>query len=801
MAVQFLNNIDLNNNQLQEFKVDNQTSDPTGLAGEGQLIYRTDQNVLKFHTGSNNWVTLGTSSSTGTVTSVAATHAGNAFTASIGNVSTVNPSVDITMEGSDQEYINGEGNRVALSTLPQGDVTGIAPTDGLTGTALDGPVPTIKVEYTGSDNIVLKASDLNGAGTPALADSIMFSDATDSDVRTATLTQILALAPQGDITGLAEGTYINIDNATGPVPTINHDLTSRTDTSNAASPAFGGTFTAVDSVTTNSTGHLTALNLKTVTLPSNPNTTYTLPVSAGGGNSSVITLDASSGTDTTVTFNGTTNEIALTESVGLNGSITIGLPDDVTITDDLTVGGIITQNQTGETNTFASEVAVPTATASGNAPNLGQVQSLIAGVGIFQGGYNATTGLTTDLSSNGSLDGASNIALDKGDYFVVTVAGGAFYSETLEVGDMIYANQDITASSTPAQTVYTVVIQDANIAGAGSTDGATEKGVAGFNSNVFTVTSNGFVEAKVFNGSQLGVVPNTSSNDSTKFLNGQGAFTTPAYVSYSAMNTATLGLGRLRYAVGATPAANSQSTTANRTYGVTKNASDQLIVNVPWADNTVDSVNETTPGTSTGTPIVVNPTTGNVLVQSMAYDGGTDVGHVPTGGSATTFLRGDGTWVVPTNTEGVETVTASTAGNLDGLSATPTSGAVVVGLDVNGLTNLPTNLQGADTLPIYDSSASANKKVTLTLLDLYFSSLNNTHNELIASGVTSDKFTHTLGFNTIIQLVGQTSGDTVYADVKRNPDGDNVNEVEITFGSATTEPICALITKIEQYPI
>ena len=130
MAVQFLNTIDLNNNQLQEFKVDNQTSDPTGLSGEGQLIYRTDQNVLKFHTGSNNWVTLGTSSSTGTVTSVAATHAGNAFTASIGNVSTVNPSVDITMAGDSDEYINGAGNRVLLSTLPQGDVTGITPTDG-----------------------------------------------------------------------------------------------------------------------------------------------------------------------------------------------------------------------------------------------------------------------------------------------------------------------------------------------------------------------------------------------------------------------------------------------------------------------------------------------------------------------------------------------------------------------------------------------------------------------------------------------------------------------------------------------
>ena len=112
---------------------------------------------------------------------------------------------------------------------------------------------------------------------------------------------------------------------------------------------------------------------------------------------------------------------------------------------------------------------------------------------MFQGGYNANTGLTTDLSTNGSLDGASNIALDKGDFFVVTTAGSAFYSETLEVGDMIYANQDITASSNPAQSVYTVVIADENIAGAGATDGATQKGVAGFDSGNFGVTANGFV--------------------------------------------------------------------------------------------------------------------------------------------------------------------------------------------------------------------------------------------------------------------------------------------------------------------
>ena len=41
--------------------------------------------------------------------------------------------------------------------------------------------------------------------------------------------------------------------------------------------------------------------------------------------------------------------------------------------------------------------------------------------------------------------------------------------------------------------------------------------------------------------------------------------------TYSAMTNSTLGLGKLRYTRGSTPAAESQTTTANRTYGVTDN--------------------------------------------------------------------------------------------------------------------------------------------------------------------------------------------------------------------------------------
>jgi len=790
MAVQFLNNIDLNNNQLQEFKVDNQNgSDPTGLSGEGQLIYRIDQNVLKFHTGSDNWVTLGTSSSTGTVTSVSTTHEGNAFTASIGNDANVNPSVDITMPGNSNEYINGDGDRVLLSTLPQGDVTGITPTDGLTGTLLTGPVPVIKVEYAGSDNIVLKASDLNGAGTPVLADSIMFSDATDSDVRTATLTQILALAPQGDITGLAEGTYINIDNATGPVPTINHDLTSRTDTSNGTSPAFGGTFTAVDSVTTNSTGHLTALNLKTVTLPSNPNTntTYTLPVSAGGGNSSVITLDASSGTDTTVTFNGTPDEIALTEGTGLNGSITIGLPDDVTIAGIATLSGGFSASADSSMN--SNKITnLATGSADNDAVNVAQLAAAVAGSARFRGGYNANTGLTTDLGvDNGSLDGASNIASELGDFFIVTTDGNAFYSTALEVGDTIYANQIIAANSTPAESSYTVVIQDANIAGAGSTDGATEKGVAGFNSNVFTVTSNGFVEAKVFNGSQRGVVPNTSSNVATVFLNGQGAFTTPPNDFLTGLSFAT-GTGILT------------ATIPNQS-NVTVDLDGRYIT----GNETITLTGDVT---GSGTTSIVTTIAADAVEASMlnnnVISGQTELTATPA--ATDEFLISDGgvikridySVLIGGADSGVTSIIASTAPSRIGLTpTTSSSGAVTIGLNLAGLTAVTTPLT-TDTLPIVNSST--NKKITVANLTTAVQTATSKA-YTIASGETTDDLTYpfTLTAGTIndvmiqvVQSSGTESGETVFCDVDRI----STTQCRITFGAALTESVRVLVQKI-----
>jgi UDP-3-O-[3-hydroxymyristoyl] glucosamine N-acyltransferase len=75
---------------------------------------------------------------------------------------------------------------------------------------------------------------------------------------------------------LSAGTYLNggdafTTNQSGSETiTFNHDNTTRTNTTSTSSPGFGGTFTLIDSLTSNATGHVTGSNTRTITLPSLP---------------------------------------------------------------------------------------------------------------------------------------------------------------------------------------------------------------------------------------------------------------------------------------------------------------------------------------------------------------------------------------------------------------------------------------------------------------------------------------------------------------------------------------------------
>jgi len=100
------------------------------------------------------------------------------------------------------------------------------------------------------------ALTLKGAGTTVTTFTANASSAKSLDI-----------VAGSNVTVTADATNAKISIAASH-PTI----TKSTDTTSTASPAHGGTFTVVDSITREANGHVTKINTKTVTLPADSNT-------------------------------------------------------------------------------------------------------------------------------------------------------------------------------------------------------------------------------------------------------------------------------------------------------------------------------------------------------------------------------------------------------------------------------------------------------------------------------------------------------------------------------------------------
>ena len=74
------------------------------------------------------------------------------------------------------------------------------------------------IDYAGANNIIDSASS---GTTIATADKILYEDHTDTTVKEIAISDLLALAPQGDVTGIDAGTYISIDDPNTATPTVN----------------------------------------------------------------------------------------------------------------------------------------------------------------------------------------------------------------------------------------------------------------------------------------------------------------------------------------------------------------------------------------------------------------------------------------------------------------------------------------------------------------------------------------------------------------------------------------------------
>ena len=321
-------------------------------------------------------------------------------------------------------------------------------------------------------------------------------------------------------------------------------------------------------------------NIVTLTAPASSDTTYTLAAGAKDVNSVPLNLTPSTGSDTTVnltegtgitlTRNAAGDDVTITTTAAIGSFLPIGggtltgalsgtsaafssAVSATTFTGDLngTINTLTTgvtqqpavNDTTIATTAFANAAATAAAGAANYLPlsggamtgaitglanpvvasaaaNKGYVDSTLAGSGslIYQEGYDAALDYP-------SLTTSPNLILQGWTYAVTAGPSTTFWNPPLNVGDLIIANIDNPTSASD----WTEVQSNVGFAGSGTTDANTVKGIAGFNSVDFDVSTDGWVEAKTFAGTASGYVPiSADPGDQTKFLKGDGTWATVA---------------------------------------------------------------------------------------------------------------------------------------------------------------------------------------------------------------------------------------------------------------------------------
>ena len=388
MAINYLNSIDLNQNELIHGTIENQASDAlAGTPVEGQLYFNTTAQILKVGrddgTGNMEWVEVG------------------------GGVE--------TLDTTDGTYID-----LTPDTASTGDVIVTADLSAVDGTA------ATTARFLTKDNTW---------AVPAFDDYSSWSLEGDSGTA--------QTVSSGETVDIAGGLKITTDIAANRTLNIVHDLQAQSDGTSTAAPGYGGTFTVVDTVTRDTTGHVTGINVKTVTIPAsdNTNTTYGLDKAANSAN----LILAADGTDQdTIVFAGTGGQIEI--DVATEDSYTFKFPTAGVVLPD---GSTATTQATGDNSTKVATTAF--------------VQASVTGLLEFKGGFNANTGA---IVGGGNLtSGATRVAVAVGDYYVVTVDGDFFGNAAtpLTVGDSVIV-QTAAAAGASVEGDFIVVQSDTDLA-------------------------------------------------------------------------------------------------------------------------------------------------------------------------------------------------------------------------------------------------------------------------------------------------------------------------------------------------
>lgn len=220
---------------------------------------------------------------------------------------------------------------------------------------------------------------------------------------------------------------------------ISHDAVTRSNTSSSESPTPLGSFTAIDSITTSTEGHITAVNTKTITLPD--------AATAAPANDAIITIGAGTGISGGGSF---TTDQASNQTITISHGDTstlegvYGSSDDSTKIDTITLdaNGHITAITTGATGDITGVTAGGGMTGGGtsgsvtisHADTSAQVSVNNAGRTYIQDitldTYGHITGITSATDSDDYVGTITSVTAGTG------LAGGTITSSgTISHGD------------------------------------------------------------------------------------------------------------------------------------------------------------------------------------------------------------------------------------------------------------------------------------------------------------------------------------------------------------------------------
>lgn len=464
--------------------------------------------------------------------------------------------------------------------------------------------------YFNSDDIVVKVYD--GTAWIDIASSYKWNLAADSGTAEAVNDE--------ETVDIAGGTYITTAVADPRTVTITHDNTTRSDTTSADAPGYGESFDTVNSVTTNDQGHVTAIHVSTVTLPSAEDYTWT--------------LTADSGTSQTIN-KGNTVEIA----GGTNISTTVGATDTVTV--NLNIDEDIDMNSNGITGLSNPTEPQDAATKS-------YVDELVTGGLQFKGTFDASTGKIV----SGSLAGGSG-----------EVDGAVTNGTTVVINELNGNNATAGMVITTTNGIpYGTVIQNASTASGRTTLTFASPVTIGDDDQVSFANFLYQLDGTDFDPTAERVAVEI----------GDYYVATTAGDFYGSGGTGTCS--------SVTPLTVGDSVIA--VANAAADSSDCADWSIVQGDEGVVDLTSGNGVASTGSAITSNTNArGTVTVQSFAYDGGNNVGHVPSGGGATTFLKGDGTWAVPEKgSTGIRRVLTS---GTDGIARSESGGITTFSIDLS----------------------------------------------------------------------------------------------------------------------